>query len=115
MRGTSLILTLLLLGASFSGCFGKEDSPSENISTSYPSIYDRHLLEWNSTGSYSLVLEPGPHTALPVQEALIPVDTSQVWETGPASAEVHLSYWLPSNTEIGDKVPVIAVISPYFS
>ena len=38
-----------------------------------------------------------------------------MWETGPSSAEVHLSYWLPSNTADGDKVPVIAVISPYFS
>ena len=64
---------------------------------------------------HSLVLEPGPYTSLPVQETLIPVDTSSVWETGPSSAEVHLSYWLPNNTEIGDKVPVIAVISPYFS
>ncbi len=115
MRATSLLLTLLILGASFSGCFGKADSTEENIPISYPSIWDRHLLDWNSTGSYSLVLEPGPHTALPVQEALIPVDTSEVWETGPSSAEVHLSYWLPNNTEIGEKVPVIAVISPYFS
>ncbi|MBI31860.1 MAG: hypothetical protein CMB72_04650 [Euryarchaeota archaeon] len=115
MRGTSFQLILLIIGASFSGCFGNDDIVDDNEVNTYPSIWDRHLLDWNSTGSYSLVLEPGPHTALTVQETFIQVDTSEVWETGPSSAEVHLSYWLPSNTEIGDKVPVIAVISPYFS
>ena len=28
---------------------------------------------------------------------------------------MHLSYWLPSNVEAGEQVPVIAVISPYYS
>ena len=83
--------------------------------TQYPSIWDRHTMEWDTSGSYSLLLEPGPHSALEVQEAFIDVDTSDVWETGPAQSTVHLSYWLPSNTLDGDKVPVIAVISPYFS
>ena len=115
MKGHVWALTLLFIGASFSGCFG-ENTTSEDTETSpYTSIWDRHTLEWNTTGTYSMVLEPGPHSPLSVQEALIPVDTSEVWETGPQSAEVHLSYWLPSNTEIGEKVPVIAVISPYFS
>ena len=40
----------------------------------------------------------GPHYALDVQEATFTVDTSEVWESGPAEADVHLSYWLPSNT-----------------
>ena len=60
-------------------------------------------------------LEVGPYSAMEVQEARITVDTSGVWESGPESSEVHLSYWLPNNTIEGDKVPVIAVISPYFS
>ena len=60
-------------------------------------------------------LEVGPYSAMGVQEARITVDTSGVWESGPDSSEVHLSYWLPNNTIEGDKVPVIAVISPYFS
>ena len=50
-----------------------------------------------------------------VKEARITVDTSEVWENGPDSSEVHLSYWLPNNTLDGARVPVIAVISPYFS
>ena len=115
MKGRAWILMILFLGASFSGCFGEENLSNESDQTTYLSIWDRHTLEWNTTGTYSYTLEQGPHTALPVQEAMIPVDTSEVWESGPSSAEVHLSYWLPSNTEVGEKVPVIAIISPYFS
>tara|TARA_B100001094_G_scaffold326787_1_gene383621 strand:+ start:253 stop:2052 length:1800 start_codon:yes stop_codon:yes gene_type:complete len=115
MKWTAKGMALLFILAAFSGCLGSEEPPSQESPDSYPSIWDRHTLEWNTTGTYSLVLEPGPYVALDVQETLIPVDTSSVWETGPSSAEVHLSYWLPNNTEIGDKVPVIAVISPYFS
>ena len=115
MKGRAWLLMILFFGASFSGCFGEETSSDDSDQTTYPSIWDRHTLEWNTTGTYSMVLEQGPYTALPVQEAMISVDTSEVWESGPNSAEVHLSYWLPSNTEVGEKVPVIAVISPYFS
>jgi len=115
MKWTAQGMSLLFILAAFSGCLGSEEPPSQESPDFYPSIWDRHTLEWNTTGTYSLVLEPGPYVALDVQETLIPVDTSSVWETGPSSAEVHLSYWLPNNTEIGDKVPVIAVISPYFS
>lgn len=111
MRSPSVAVVALLLSCALSGCIGS-DGDSEN---SYPSIWERGDLEWDTSGSFSRVLETGPYYALDVQEAMIEVDTSSVWETGPTSAEVHLSYWLPSNTEDGDKVPVIAVISPYFS
>ena len=115
MKTQSVLITFLLLNISFVGCFGQEENPSQEENTTYPKIWDRHTLEWNTSGSYSLVLEPGPYSALEVQEALISVDTSSVWETGPNEAEVHLSYWLPNNTEEGAQVPVIAVVSPYFS
>ena len=98
-----------------SGCFGDSTTaPDQTTPSEYPNIYDRHTLDWNWTGSYSRVLEDGPHDPLPVQETLIEVDTSDTWEGGPSTAEVHLSYWLPSNTEDGEQVPVIAVVSPYF-
>ena len=42
----------------------------------YPDIYERHQLTWQWNGSYAMVLEPGPHQALEVQEALISVDTT---------------------------------------
>ena len=112
---TTPLIILLLLGASLSGCFGKEEVLIQEEEMAYPSIWDRHLLEWNTTHTHSFVLEPGPHYSLDVQEATIEVDTTGVWDGGPNSAEVHLSYWLPSNTEEGEKVPVIAIVSPYFS
>ena len=111
MRSPSVAVVALLLSCALSGCIGSND----NTENSYPSIWERGDLEWDTSGSFSRVLETGPYYALDVQEAMIEVDTSSVWETGPSSAEVHLSYWLPSNTEDGDRVPVIAVISPYFS
>ena len=111
------LLVILLMNVLLSGCFGAPETVSQEEETlsNYPDIYDRHTLEWNWTGSYSRVLEDGPHEPLSVQEATIEVDTTGTWEGGPNSAEVHLSYWLPSNTDAGDQVPVIAVISPYFS
>ena len=111
------LLAALLLNVLLAGCFGSPETISQDDepSSNYPDIYERHTLEWNWTGSYSRVLEDGPHEPLSVQEATIDVDTSGTWEGGPNAAEVHLSYWLPSNTELGDQVPVIAVISPYFS
>ena len=111
MRAHSVAVVALLLSGVFSGCLGSEVKTDDH----YPDIWDRHEISWDTSGSFSKVLEPGRFHSLDVQEALIEVDTSSVWETGPSSAEVHLSYWLPSNTEEGEKVPVIAVISPYFS
>ena len=98
----AVVLAALLLLVPLSGCFGDTTSTDATDSSSlYPSIWDRHTLDWNWTGSYARVLQDGPHEALPVQEALIEVDTTGTWEGGPNTAEVHLSYWLPSNTEIG--------------
>ncbi len=111
----ALCLVALLLTLPLSGCFGDATpSSTDEDRTGYPSIWERHTLEWNWTGSYARVLEPGPYEALPVQEAFIDVDTTGTWEGGPNTAEVHLSYWLPSNTEAGEQVPVIAIVSPYF-
>tara|TARA_B100001758_G_scaffold247594_1_gene266097 strand:+ start:632 stop:2392 length:1761 start_codon:yes stop_codon:yes gene_type:complete len=100
-----------------SGCIFSNNSTTDEISekVTYPSIYDRHTLTWQDNHTFSYILEQGPHYALDVQEAFIEVDTSEIWETGPETSEVHLSYWLPSNTLDGEQVPVIAVISPYYS
>ena len=114
MRQAMTVVMLLLL-LPLSGCFGEtETADPENDEGMYPSLWDRHTLEWNWSGSYARVLQDGPNDPLPVQEATISVDTSGTWEGGPNDAEVHLSYWLPSNTEAGEQVPVIAVVSPYF-
>ena len=106
----SILCILLVISASFTGCM--DSSKNDDY---YPDLKSRHTLNWNMTHTFSKVLEPGPHYALEVQDAIFSVDTSSVWESGPAEADVHLSYWLPSNTLEGEKVPVIAIISPYFS
>ncbi len=111
----AIALTILLV--SNSGCLfwtdqEKAATPNE---IKYPEIWERHTLLWNMSHSYSFVLEPGPNYALDVQEAFIDVDTSDVWETGPEQSTVHISFWLPNNTLDGERVPVIAVVSPYFS
>ena len=111
MRASSVTVVLLLLSCALSGCMGSSDKEER----SYPSIWERSDVEWDTSGTFSRVLEAGPYHALEVKETMIEVDTSSVWETGPSTAEVHLSYWLPSNTLDGEQVPVIAVISPYFS
>jgi len=115
-RQSATVLVIIMLSSSIAGCFGEDihPAPVEEPET-YPSIWDRHQIEWNMTHTFARVLKPGPYHALDVQEAYITVDTSSIWETGPAESEIHLSYWLPSNTEEGEQVPVIAVISPYFS
>ena len=115
MRGHAAALALLVLCVSLSGCMANPAGEETIVVDERLRLQDRHLVEWNWTGSYSRVLKEGPYTPLPVQEALIEVDTSDIWETGPPTSEVHLSYWLPSNTEAGVQVPVIAVVSPYYS
>jgi len=106
----------MLLSAT-SGCVSPttDDDASDGSDVSYPSIWERHTLDWQTNNTFSFLLEPGPHEALDVQEAFIEVDTSEVWDVGPEVSTVHLSYWLPSNTLEGEAVPVIAVMSPYFS
>ena len=108
-RAASCLIALLLI-ASLTGCFGAEESASKTSNEMYPSIWDRHSLDWNVSHTHSFLLDSGPHHALDVQETTIQVDTTGVWEGGPNSADVHLSYWLPSNTEDGEKVPIIAVV-----
>ena len=71
----AMLLVALLLNVLLAGCFGspETDSQDEETSSSYPDLYERHTLEWNWTGSYSRVLEDGPHEPLTVQEATIAV------------------------------------------
>ena len=113
----ALSIALIFVLVSMSGCIFSDTSTSDKIPEEgeYPTIYERHTLAWQDNHTFSYTLEQGPYYSLDVQEAFIEVDTSEIWETGPDTSEVHLSYWLPSNTLEGEQVPVIAVISPYFS
>ena len=59
----ALFLSVLLLSMPLSGCLseGKNDE-DEGMNGPYPSIWDRHELDWNWSSSISYVLEPGPYT-----------------------------------------------------
>ena len=115
-RLRALLLALIIVTFSMSGCLSSKENPSTgNEESTYVSIFDRHTIDWKDNHTFSYTLETGPYYSLDVQEAYIDVDTSEIWETGPATSQVHLSYWLPSNTLEGEQVPVIAIISPYFS
>ena len=58
----ALFLMVLLLLMPLSGCFGSPETSKESEDESmYPSIWERHTLEWNWTGSYARVLQDGPH------------------------------------------------------
>ena len=78
--------------------WGSEEATEKVVENPYPSIWERHTLEWQTNDTMSYLLESGPYHALDVEEAFIEVDTSDVWETGPSQSTVHLSYWLPNNT-----------------
>ena len=115
-RLRALSLALIILTVSMSGCLSSRENPSTGAEeTPYISIFDRHTIDWKDNHTFSYTLEEGSYYPLEVEEAFIDVDTSDIWETGPATSQVHLSYWLPSNTLEGEQVPVIAIISPYFS
>ena len=115
-RLRALSLALIILTVSMSGCLSSKDNSSTGgEETPYISIFDRHTIDWKDNHTFSYTLEEGSYYPLEVEEAFIDVDTSDIWETGPATSQVHLSYWLPSNTLEGEQVPVIAIISPYFS
>ena len=116
VQSRTFFIILLFIMSSFAGCFSqRENTSADNSSEYYPSLFERHNLEWNMSNDHSFVLALGPNTPLEVQEEYIEVDTNGVWEGGPNSATVHLSYWLPSNTLDGERVPVVSIISPYFS
>ena len=112
-----LLMSFIMLLSTISGCIsGDNDREDRSDSDSiYPSVWERHNLDWQMNHTFSYVLETGPYTNLEVREAYIEVDTSEIWEIGPETSVIHLSYWLPNNTLDGETVPVIAVISPYFS
>ena len=107
-----MFICMIMSGCIFSNSNKTEDN---NLELQYPSVFERYDLDFQHNHTFSYILNKGPHISLEVQEAFIEVDTSNIWETGPETSTVHLSYWLPNNTLEGEKVPIIAIVSPYFS
>ena len=67
MRASSVTVVLLLLSCGLSGCMGSSDKEERP----YPSIWDRSDFEWDTSGTFSRVLEAGPYYALEVKEAMV--------------------------------------------
>ena len=76
-KAHSASVILMLLAVSIQGCLSWGDSePSDRADNiTYPSIWERHTLDWETEGSYSMTLEKGPYSAMEVKEARITVDT----------------------------------------
>ena len=103
-----LVVGLYILTVT-SGCISSMDEDgNSDTEVSYPSIWDRHSLEWQTNHTFSFLLEPGPFYPLDVQEAFIEVDTSEVWEVGP-SVSSCLLYTSPSpRDQRGSRMPACA-------
>ena len=65
----------MLLAMSLSGCmfWASEEATEEIVENTYPSIWERYTLEWQTNDTMSYLLEEGPYHALDVEEAFIEV------------------------------------------
>ena len=69
-----LLISFLMLLSSLTGCISGNKAQNTGDSDSiYPSIWDRHNLDWEMNHTFSYVLERGPYTHLEVREAYIAV------------------------------------------
>ena len=89
-----MVLALLVLCVPLSGCLSDPAGDNPNVVDDRLRLEDRHLVEWNWTGSQPGAGGRAVHRT-PGAGSAIEVDTSDIWETGPPTSEVHLSYWLP--------------------
>ena len=79
-------------------------------------LKERHQLDLNLTSWRSQLPEKGSYNVLPMTEHFVEVDlpVSEQDAGYPEDALMHVALWLPSNTEMGEKVPVIATVHPYY-
>ncbi len=124
---------LAVLSLAISGCIGdgsplsdleSDDPTAENLSST-TSVHERAQLPFNTTGTWSHVLEPGSFDILEPLSINVPVDLPA--EEGGAAvtgdAQVHMGLFLPDiegcdweSDEIDPacQVPVIADVGPYY-
>ncbi|MBW3583864.1 MAG: CocE/NonD family hydrolase [Euryarchaeota archaeon] len=112
------VICLLLVLTTLAGCLGS-DTPTETPDTdgsALTSVFERNLLPFNVTSSYSHTLAGGLYNILEPLSIDVPV-ALPLDEGGAAitqDAKVHMGLWLPDVPE-GTKVPVVADIGPYYS
>ena len=102
---TRAVAALLLVGTALAGCIGSTDDlePSGGTDADLATWLDG--VQWDTEGPYSRVLEDGTLDVLPVEQlAIASFD----------GTEIAAGLWLPDVPD-GTKVPVILMISPYWS
>ena len=124
----AILLGLIFLLGSLSGCFGSEqenevDEPNHWL----PGVEDRSGMFYENTDVFSRVSVNGTFSIDEVRSIFVPVSEISASDGGAGvtgGAEVHLGLWLPviegcdwSSSDLSEdcQVPVIAEIGPYYN
>ncbi|RCH75242.1 MAG: CocE/NonD family hydrolase [Candidatus Poseidoniales archaeon] len=127
-RNVTLLLVLILLCPSLSGCLGSDskNDNSEDLIHWLPAVEDRSEMTYRNDDVFSRVSINGSHLVGEVQSIFVPVPSISASDGGAGltgGAEVHLGLWLPivegcdleSEIVLEEcKVPIIAEIGPYY-
>ena len=124
----SVLLCLLMVFGSLSGCFGPDEEEEDVASTHWlPNVEDRSMMIYDNTDVFSRVSVNGSYEIGEVMSVFVPVPEIDASDGGAGitgGAEVHLGLWLPiiegcdwTSSDIPEdcKVPVIAEIGPYYN
>ncbi len=124
----SVLLCLLMIFGTLSGCFGSDEQEEEDVSTHWlPDVEDRSMMIYDNTDVFSRVSVNGSYEIGEVMSVFVPVPEIDASDGGAGitgGAEVHLGLWLPviegcdwTSSDIPEdcKVPVIAEIGPYYN
>ena len=124
----SVLLCLLMIFGSLSGCFGADEEEEDVLSTHWlPNVEDRSMMIYDNTDVFSRVSVNGSYEIGEVMSVFVPVPEIDASDGGAGitgGAEVHLGLWLPviegcdwTSSDIPEdcKVPVIAEIGPYYN
>ena len=118
LASTIVFVVVFMVLAAIWGGHSENLLIEENDSNDWRSVElkDRHKLDLNLTSWRSQLPEKGPYSVLEMTEHFVEVDlpASEQDAGYPEDALMHVALWLPSNTEDGEKVPVIATVHPYY-
>ena len=128
LRNQSVLITLILLIPSISGCLGTSDLDAEGPETEHwlPLVEERSDMVYRDDDVFSRVSWNGTYQIDAVRSIFVPVSAIGVADGGAGvtgGAEVHLGLWLPTiqgcdfdAPEVPDEclVPIIAEIGPYY-
>lgn len=125
---TAIVLILVLISPTLSGCSGpvNENGDVEQYEHWLPPVEERSGKEYRNDDVFSRVSINGTYDTGDVQSIFVPVPSISISDGGAGftgGAEVHLGLWLPEKegcdltvSEVLEecKVPVIAEIGPYY-